>query len=157
MDTQWKQWKREVERLWSAPSFDYRQAAAITAEIARRGEEQSLKEATSQALPALRGACLKNADQMGKDLARRRFGAIRDALHVLDAPRFGKRGAAPAMPTPELHYRSLLGLPLQRRLDGTEIQQAYKRAAKRLHPDAGGSEGEFTELSAARDALMKQR
>jgi hypothetical protein len=40
-------------------------------------------------------------------------------------------------------------------LPATEIHRAFKRAAKTAHPDGGGSEGAFLELSAARDALMK--
>ena len=89
---------------------------------------------------------------MSRNVAQRRFGAIRDALHALDAPRFGRRVAVPA---PEQQHRLLLGLPPERQLEESEIQQGYKRAAKRLHPDGGGSDREFTELSAARDALMK--
>jgi hypothetical protein len=151
MDMQ-KHWKREIELLGSSSSFDYRQAAALAAEIARHGADETLRQAAAQALPSLRGACLKSADQMSRNIARRRFGAIRDALHALDAPRFGKRTAAPA---PEQQHRRLLGLPSERQLADSEIQQGYKRAAKRLHPDAGGSAREFAELSAARDALMK--
>ena len=49
----------------------------------------------------------------------------------------------------------MLGLPSGRRLFGPEIQQAYKRVAKKVHPDVGGSEQAFRELSAARDALLK--
>jgi hypothetical protein len=86
-------------------------------------------------------------------VARRRFGAIRGALHTLDAPRFGKRAAVPAS---EAQHRRLLGLAPERQLSEPEIQQGYKRAAKRLHPDAGGSAKEFAELSAARDALMRR-
>ena len=51
----------------------------------------------------------------------------------------------------------MLGLPLGRRLAAAEIHQAYKHAAKTMHPDGGGNEREFRELSAARDALMKQQ
>jgi curved DNA-binding protein CbpA len=51
----------------------------------------------------------------------------------------------------------LLGLPFGRRLSSAEIAQGYKRAAKTIHPDGGGNAREFQELSAARDALMKQR
>ena len=154
METQQKHWKRDTDRLWSASPFDIRQAAALAAEIARHGGDQTLRQAAAQALPSLRGACLKTSDQMSRNIARRRFGALRDALHALDAPRFGKRAAVPA---PEQQHRRLLGLPAERQLSDPEIQQGYKRAAKRLHPDAGGSAGEFTELSAARDALMKRR
>jgi hypothetical protein len=154
MELQHKQWKRDTERLWSASPLDVREAAALAAEIARHGKDESLRQAAAQALPSLRGACLKTADQMSRNLARRRFGAIRDALHALDVPRFGKRVS---MPAPEQQHRRLLELPPERSLAEFEIQQGFKRAAKRLHPDAGGSAQEFTELSAARDALMKRK
>jgi hypothetical protein len=156
MELQQKQWKRDAERLCSASPFDVRQAAALAAEIARHGGDESLRQAAAQALPSLRGACLKTADQMSRNLARRRFCAIRDALHALDVPRFGKRVSVPA-PESEQQHRRLLGLPSERQLVESEIQQGFKRAAKRLHPDAGGSDREFTELSAARDALMKRK
>jgi hypothetical protein len=153
MELQHKPWKRDADRLWSVSPFDLREAAALAAEIARHGADE-LRQTAAQALPSLRGACLKTSDQMSRNVARRRFGAIRDALHALDVPRFGKRAAVPAS---EQQHRRLLGLPPERQLSEPEIQQGYKRAAKRLHPDAGGSAREFTELSAARDALMKRR
>jgi hypothetical protein len=154
MELQQKHWKRDADRLWAASPFDVREAAALAAEIARHGGDETLRQAAAQGLPSLRGACLKTSDQMSRNIAQRRFGAIRDALHALDAPRFGKRGAVPA---PDQQHRRLLGLPPERQLSEPEIQQGYKRAAKRLHPDAGGSTHEFTELSAARDALMKRK
>jgi hypothetical protein len=154
MEMQHKHWKRDTDRLWSASAFDVRQAAELAAEIARHGADEGSRQAAAQALPSLRGACLKSADQISRNVARRRFGAIRDALHALDAPRFGKRASVPA---PEQQHRRLLGLPPDQRLAESEIQQGYKRAAKRLHPDAGGSDREFAELSAARDALMKRK
>ena len=154
MEMQHKQWKRDADRLWQASPFDVRGAAALAAEIARHGADETLRQAAVQALPSLRGACLKTSDQMSRNVARRRFGAIRDALHALDAPRFGKRASVPA---PEQQHRRLLGLSSEGQLAETEIQQGYKRTAKRLHPDAGGSTHEFAELSAARDALMKRK
>jgi hypothetical protein len=154
MDMQAQEWKHEVERLWSAHALDDREAVRLVTEIAR-SEEPALQQAAAQALPSLRHACLKSADRMTKALARRRLGAVRDALHALTAPRFGKRRSAGHVPTPEEHHRHLLGLPLGRRLFGPEIHQAYKRTAKTVHPDGGGSERAFLELSAARDALMK--
>jgi hypothetical protein len=154
MEPRQKQWKRDADRLSSASPFDVREAASLAAEIARHGADESLRQAAAQALPSLRGASLKTSDQISRNVARRRFGAIRDALHALDAPSFGKRAAVPA---PEQQHRRLLGLPAERQLSAPEIQQGYKRAAKRLHPDAGGSAREFTELSAARDALMKKK
>ena len=59
--------------------------------------------------------------------------------------------------TPEERSRQLLGLPLDRRLSENEIHRAYKLLAKRTHPDAGGSEEAFLRISAAHEALMKER
>mgnify|MGYP002653000901 CR=1 FL=1 len=53
--------------------------------------------------------------------------------------------------TQEERYRQLLGLPFGRHLAVTEIQQAFKRAAKTMHPDGGGNGAAFLELAAARD------
>jgi hypothetical protein len=152
MDARLKEWKLVVDRLWSSAAPDYAQAARLAAGIAR-SEEPRLAGAAAQAVASLRSASLRDADRGATSLARRRLGAVRDVLHALTAPRFGKRGTE--LPTPQEHYRHLLGLPLGRRLFGPEINQAYKRAAKRVHPDAGGSEREFLELSKARDALMR--
>src|SRR6201999_2821131 len=128
MDMQRKHWKRDGDRLWSTSPFDIREAASLAAEIARHGADERLRQAAAQALPSLRGASLKTSDQMSRNIARRRFGAIRDELHALDAPRFGKRAAVPAS---EQHHRRLLGLPAEQQLSDPDIQQGYKRAAKR--------------------------
>ena len=157
MDRQLGEWKLSVERLWSVATPDYGEAAQLAAEIARGAEDATLRQAATQALPSLRNASVRKADQGTRDLAWRRFSVIRDALHTLTLPRFGKRGVASPSLTPEQHYRQLLGLPFGRRLAGTEIHQAYKRAAKTMHPDGGGNSREFHELSKARDALMKER
>ena len=148
-----QEWKRTVDRLWSAPSLDYAQAARLAAEIAR-SEEPALQRAAAQVLPSLRGACLKGADRSAREVARRRLSALRDVLHALDAPRFGKRGHAAL--APQVHHRRLLGLPPDRRLFGVEIKEAYKRAAKKLHPDVGGNARDFHALAEARDALMRE-
>ena len=153
MNVQLNTWKHEVERLWSALVLDFGQAARLVAEIAQQQDKAFLRQAAAQALPSLRQACLKSADRMTRDVARRRFGSVRDALHVITAPRFGRRRAEDAS-TPSDYYRRVLGLPSGRRLFGPEIRDAYKRAAKKLHPDVGGSGPAFRELSEARDALM---
>ena len=115
-----------------------------------------LKQAATQALPILRSASAEDADQSHKDAARRRLGVIREALHEITAPRFGKRQTEAKVLTPEESYRQMLGLPLGGRLSRVEIHQAYKRVAKRAHPDGGGNAQAFLELSAAREALMKE-
>src|ERR1700736_6278146 len=148
MDIQLSEWKLGVERIWSAAAPDYHEAARLAAEIAG---------AATEALPILRSASAAEADQSTRDAARRRLGVIREVLHDFTTPRFGKRQTAAKLPTPKECYRQLLGLPLGRRLSGVEIHRAYKRVAKSAHPDAGGSAREFLELSAARDALMKER
>ena len=112
-----------------------------------------LRQAATQALPILRAASASSADPVTGDAARRRLGVIRDVLHTLGAQQFGKRGTDAKPLAPAERYRQMLGLPLGRRLSGPEIHQAYKRA----HPDAGGNAQKFQELSAARDALMKER
>jgi hypothetical protein len=157
MDQQHKAWKSAIERFWSAALPDYREVARLAAEIAAAGTDETLQQAAAQALPSLRNASLGSADRRAKEVAHRRLSVIRDVLHTLTAPRFGKRGAAPKTLTPEEHYRQILGLPFGVRLASAEIHQAYKRAAKTMHPDGGGNERDFRELSAARDALMKER
>ena len=157
MDIQLSEWKLGVERIWSAAAPDYHEAARLASEIATMSEAAILRQAATQALPILRSASAAEADQSTRDAARRRLGVIREVLHELTTPRFGKRQTLSKLPTPEEYYRQLLGLPLGRRLSGLEIHRAYKRVAKRAHPDAGGSAREFLELSAARDALMKER
>ena len=157
MDRQLAEWKLGVERIWSAAAPDYQEAARLAAAMANASAEAMLRQAATQALPILRNASAEDADQGTQDAARRRLGVLREALHELTTPRFGKRQISVKVPTPEERYRQMLGLPLDRRLSGDDIHQAYKRAAKRAHPDAGGSAREFLELSAARDALMKER
>lgn len=153
MDAQLIAWKHAADELSAGPGFDYRAAAQLAGEMARYSADATLQHAASQALPPLRAAVAKGADRRTMAIAERRFAAIRDALHSATLPRFGKRGSAL---TPEEHYRRLLGLPLERRLYGPEINAAYKQAAKKLHPDAGGSDRAFHELAQARETLMKR-
>jgi hypothetical protein len=157
MDRQLWEWKVSIERIWSAPMPDYRQAARLAADIASASEQVMLRLAAAQALPILRSASAEDAERTTRDAARRRLGVIREVLHSLTSPQFGKRQIAVELPSPEERYRQLLGLPLGRRLSGPEIHRAWKRVAKTAHPDAGGTARAFQELSAARDALMKER
>jgi len=156
MDRHLKEWKFSVERIRSASAPDYGEAARLVAEIARASEEATLRQAASQALPILRSASAGDADQATLHAARRRLGIISESLIGLSTPRFGRRENRPKPLTPEERYRQMLALPLDRRLSAPEINQAWKRAAKAAHPDAGGSAREFQVLSAARDALIKE-
>ena len=157
MDRKLLEWRLGVDRIWSAATPDYAYAARLAGEIAEISEETLLRQAATQALPSLRNASPGNADDNARDAARRRLRVVREVLHTLTAPRFGKREASVKLPTLEERYRQLLGLPPDRRLSAAEIHRAYKHIAKRAHPDAGGSAGEFLELAAAREALMKQK
>ncbi|MGA9091525.1 MAG: DnaJ domain-containing protein [Bradyrhizobium sp.] len=157
MDRQLSEWNVEIERIWSAVAPDYGEAVRIATHIATAGEEAVLRQAASQALPILRSAAHHDADRITRDAARRRLAVLRDVLHAFITPQFGKRQAPAKSSTPEEGYRQLLGLPLGCRLSGSEIHRAYKRLAKRAHPDAGGNVKAFQELSAARDALMQEQ
>jgi hypothetical protein len=157
MDRQTTEWRLAVERIWSAAALDYREAEWLTADIVRFSTDATLRPAAARALPALRIAALENADPGARDEARRRFEIMRDILRSLDAAGFGQRDVAPKSLSPQARHRRLLGLPLDRRLTPAEIHCAYKRAAKTAHPDGGGDAQQFLALSAAQDALMKER
>jgi hypothetical protein len=157
MDRQTTEWRLGVERLWSAATLDYREAEWLAADIVRFCTDAKLRPAAALALPALRIASLENADRGARDEARRLFEIMRDVLRSLDAAGFGQRDVAPKPISPHERHRQLLGLPLDRRLTPAEINRAYKRAAKTAHPDGGGDAQKFLALSAAQDALMKER
>src|ERR1700676_2298058 len=93
MDRQLSEWKLGIERIWSAAAPDFQEAARLAAEIARCSEEAMLRHAATQALPILRNASPKGADQTTHDAALRRLRVIHDVLHTLTAPQFGKRDA----------------------------------------------------------------
>jgi hypothetical protein len=88
---QQQQWKDAADALWAASPFDYVEAVRLAAEIAQQDARGFLQRAAAEALPSLRRAMVKKADHMTMAMARRRFGVVRDALHTLAAPRFGRR------------------------------------------------------------------
>jgi hypothetical protein len=157
MDRRLVEWKLDIERIWSAAAPDYWQAACLADDMIRFSEETVLRQAATQAFPILRSASIQKTDHAVQDAARRRLGVLREALHTLATPQFGKRQTEAKSLTPEEGYRQMLGLPFGRSLSRAEIHRAYKHVAKRAHPDAGGTAQEFQELSAARDALIERR
>ncbi|HLX17751.1 MAG TPA: hypothetical protein VKS24_21380 [Bradyrhizobium sp.] len=157
MERRIAEWKLGLERVWSAHVPDFGEAVRLVQHIASASDEEILRQAASQALPILRAAAHEDADHATHDAALRRLGVIRDVLIALTTPQFGKRPIAAKLATPEERYRQLLGLPLDRRLSESEIHRAYKLVAKHAHPDAGGNVEAFLQLSAAHDALMKER
>ena len=112
MDKHLSEWKHSVELIWSAAAPDYGEAACLAAEIARASTEAILRQAATQGLPSLRNASPGNADRCAQDAARRRLGVIREVLHTLTTPTFGKRENSPKSLTSEERYRQMLGLPL---------------------------------------------
>lgn len=156
MDSKSGEWQLELERIWQAAAPDWREAARLAEVMARTGAELLLRQAAAQALPILRHAAREVADPGITEAARRRLGVIREALHDLATPKFGRRDIPLQTLAPEQRHRQLLGLPLERRLSAPEIHRAWKRAAKSAHPDAGGSAQAFLALSAAREALIAE-
>ncbi|WP_312018190.1 hypothetical protein [Bradyrhizobium semiaridum] len=116
MDPHVRQWKLAIERFCEARDPDYGQMARMVAEIAATDVDETLRQAAAQVLPILRQAAAKSADRRTRAMALRRLGLISDALHMLAAPRFGRRGLMPRGVTQEDQYRQLLGLPLNRHL-----------------------------------------
>ncbi len=57
------------------------------------------------------------------------------------------------MPMSERRARSLLGVSAE--ADAPEIQAAYLRLIRAVHPDRGGTAGLAAELNAARDRLLR--
>jgi len=155
MDRHLAEWKFALDRLSQESAPDWREIARIVSAIATTAQATGLPQAASQALPSVRNAAANPADHMTIVVARRRLAIVRDVLHVLVTPKFGRRSAEPEIRTPEERCREMLGLPLGRQLAAAEIHQAFRRTAKRAHPDGGGSEHAFLALAAARDALMR--
>ena len=156
MDRRLAEWKFALERIWSAAAPDWQEAARLVTAMAGAGAEAILQQAAAQALPILRNASHDAADQATRNAARRRLRVIRGVLETLTTPRFGRRETGAKRLTPEERYRQMLGLPLDRPLSAPDIHQAWKRAARTAHPDAGGNAREFLALSAARDALIRE-
>jgi hypothetical protein len=147
-------WKSAVERMLQADAVDWPDAIKLMGEIARRSADVTLRQAATQAAPILRAATGYMADQATSEAARRRLIVVLDVLVALTTPRFGRRGDTPKPLSPDQRARKLLGLPIDGALSGPEIRGAFRRAAKTMHPDAGGSEDAFRELVAAQDMLM---
>ena len=145
-----------LERLLQAGQLDWRDAIALVDDIARLSSDVTLRQAATQALPILRSASGFGADHVTPDAARRRLIVVLDVLIELTTPRFGRRDAKPKPLSPDQRARKLLGLPIDGALSAPEIHGAFRRAAKTVHPDAGGSAAAFRELVAAQDMLMNR-
>jgi len=157
MNEQLQYWKMAVERLVTAGEIDWPEAARLASEIAGHAPDALVRQAARQAIPILRNAAQGVTDPSVALGARRRLLILFDVLQQKAAPRFGMRRARPKPLTAEERARKLLQLPLGTSLARPEIRQAFRRAAKMVHPDVGGSEEAFRELIAAQEMLMHPR
>ncbi len=55
----------------------------------------------------------------------------------------------------EKQHRELLELPSSGLLKSSQIKAAYRRVAKKAHPDVGGSHERFVQITEARNALLE--
>jgi hypothetical protein len=152
MIEQFKSWRVSLERLVSTPNVDWDEAVRLAVEIGSRSTDPLVRRAAGQAIPILRNAA--QGDHNVRQAARRRLCVVLDALQEVTAPRFGQREAMPKPLSAEERARRVLDLPLGTQLTVPDIHRAFRRAAKLVHPDAGGSEQAFLELIAAQDVLM---
>lgn len=91
-----------------------------------------------------------------RDAARR----MAEIFERLNASNERKRARVPNPPKDDPRrdsrkHRQVLELPIEGALAASEIKDAFRRIAKRAHPDVGGSHEGFVRLTAARDALLE--
>jgi len=147
-------WKPSLERLRMAPSVNWNEARRIAAEISRGSTNAALRQSAEQALPIMQQAALNGTDRDMIAAALRCLGGILEIINGRVAPNFGRRSAVVEQATPEERARKTLGLPIAVQLTCDDIHKAYRRLAKTMHPDHGGSEQAFLDLTKARDLLI---
>lgn len=67
---------------------------------------------------------------------------------------FGGGQQARRKPFDERQHREALDLPMDGKLEPSQIKAAFRRLAQRLHPDMGGSNEQFVRITEARNALL---
>lgn len=58
-------------------------------------------------------------------------------------------------PFDERQLRETLNLPIDGKLESSQIKTAYRRLAQKAHPDVGGSHEQFVRITQARNALLE--
>ena len=58
-------------------------------------------------------------------------------------------------PVAERQHRETLKLPIDGKLESSQIKAAFRRLAQKAHPDAGGSNEQFIRITEARNALLE--
>jgi plasmid stability protein len=67
-----------------------------------------------------------------------------------------RRRATRTQQSNEQEHRELLCLPIDGELEPSQIKAAYRRLAKKAHPDVGGSHEHFVRITEARNALLER-
>ncbi len=87
----------------------------------------------------------------------RREASLKQKKAQDDIHRYNKKKHSESRFISEKEHRELLCLPMEGVLEISQIKAAYKKAAKRTHPDAGGTHEQFVLVGRARDALLEKR
>lgn len=58
-------------------------------------------------------------------------------------------------PFDELPHRKALNLPVDGKLEPSQIKAAFRRLAQKVHPDVGGSSEQFIRITEARNVLLE--
>ncbi|MFA5984888.1 MAG: DnaJ domain-containing protein [Methylococcaceae bacterium] len=56
----------------------------------------------------------------------------------------------------EQQHRKTLNLPVDGKLEVSQIKTAFRRLAQKAHPDVGGSHEQFIRITEARNALLEE-
>jgi hypothetical protein len=68
---------------------------------------------------------------------------------------FGERHRARRKSFDERAHREALNLPIEGKLDSSQIKAAFRRLAQKVHPDMGGTDEAFVRITEARNALLE--
>jgi hypothetical protein len=109
-------------------------------------------------------ACLVMSRQKWKDdqeelrresRAKRR--AAQERMNEEYARFFGDQGwyQDNRKPFDERQHRETLNLPVDGKLEPSQIKAAFRKLAQKAHPDAGGTDEQFIRITEARNALLE--
>ena len=105
--------------------------------MSRRRWQADQAQLRRQAFEKLR----KAQEELFEELARRN--------------RYKQRHGSPLRQFNEQEQRELLELPSDGALEASQIKAAYRRIAKKAHPDVGGSHEHFVRITEARNLLLE--
>lgn len=91
-------------------------------------------------------------EKLRQEALKHRYQAQREMVEELERYNRRKINAQNAI---QKEYRMLLNLPEGGTLEIAQIKTAYRKAAKKAHPDAGGSQELFIRIKEACDALIE--